>query len=651
MDNIIQDQLLPSPAGTTKITGYLGDKLDTCIRNGIMAADFTRYIVPFSDKTDEGGIFGGEFWGKWFTSAALAYRYQPVASYREILDKAVDALMQTQEPNGRISSCHIDFEFWDIWGRKYALLGLIAYFDQTGRVEALDAAARAADQLIDLTGPGKQKLTEAGLAVMEAIQSSSILEPLVLLYQRTGNKKYLDFSQHLVSLWSEPNRYTSKGMRLLEDALLGVDPARISFPKAYEMMSCYEGVCELYRATGEKAYLEAVVKFAQSVRKKELMIVGSGSSAELWCSGAFRQTMMLEQPMETCVTVTWVKLCYQLLRLTGDPIWADEMEVSLYNALLGAMMPDGNWWAYFSPLLGERMPSPTQVPLVQSSCCVVNGPRGLMTVPGWSVMIGVSGPVINLYSEGIWHCRLNSGEPVTLVQKTRYPETDSVEIQVHQEKAQVYTLRLRIPAWSQDTQVAVNGEQIPCIPGKYLEISREWQDQDKITLTFDLRGRVVVAPGDANHLAVMRGPVALALDNRAVTPDNINLWLLHSEVQWKHDDQLDVCYVIPEPVSTDANHPLWIDLKPCESKPLGVWMAFEVPFFYRPTHFFNHQTRSMIFYDYASAGNAYSDENFLRVWLPQPMFLNQLFPQGSWKVLDYTSTERPYAPKRKGISK
>ena len=87
------------------------------------------------------------------------------------------------------------------------------------------------------------------------------------------------------------------------------------------------------------------------------MIVGSGSSGELWCDGTIRQTELLEKPMETCVTTTWIKLCYQLLRLTGDPDWADEMEVTLYNALLGAMMDEGNWWAYFSPLAGERTPS------------------------------------------------------------------------------------------------------------------------------------------------------------------------------------------------------------------------------------------------------------------------------------------------------
>lgn len=50
--------------------------------------------------------------------------------------------------------------------------------------------------------------------------------------------------------------------------------------------------------------------------------------------------------------------------------------------LMGAMIDDGEWWAYFSPLIGERMPSPMQVPVCESSCCVANGPRGLLITPG-----------------------------------------------------------------------------------------------------------------------------------------------------------------------------------------------------------------------------------------------------------------------------
>jgi len=90
------------------------------------------------------------------------------------------------------------------------------------------------------------------------------------------------------------------------------------------------------------------------------MITGSASNQELWADGTRAQSAISEQPMNI-VTVTWMKLCFQLLRLTGDPVWADELEVSLYNALLGAMTPHGNWWAYWCPLSGQPgYPAPPQ---------------------------------------------------------------------------------------------------------------------------------------------------------------------------------------------------------------------------------------------------------------------------------------------------
>ncbi len=420
---IVKDELSAPVFSSVKINGMLGTKIDQCIQNGVMAKNFSLYSAAFMNKLDDGGGFTGEFWGKWFTSAALGYAYQPTAANRAILDKSVSELLKAQDADGRLSSYSRsqEFGFWDIWSRKYAMLGLIAYYDQTGEKSALKAACRATDALIEISGPGKKKLTETGLQILGSLSSVSVLEPVVLVYERSGDKKYLDYARYLVQLWSEPDSYNPKGLRYIEDAIAGVDPVLLAAPKAYEMMSCYEGLCELYRVTGDPKLLEAAVKFGKSVLKKEIMIVGSGSSAELWCDGANRQTEMMEQPMETCVTATWMKLCYQLLKLTGDPVWADQLEISLYNALLGAMCENGTWWAYYSQLAGERMPSPMQVPVCQSSCCVANGPRGLLITPGWSVMGRKDGPAINLYSAGSWNHKLASGSSVQPNSGNRLP--------------------------------------------------------------------------------------------------------------------------------------------------------------------------------------------------------------------------------------
>jgi uncharacterized protein len=345
------------------------------------------------------------------------------------------------------------------------------------------------------------------------------------------------------------------------------------------------------------------------------------------------------------VTVTWMKLCYQLLRLTGNPGWADQMEISLYNALFGAMIDGGRWWAYFSPLIGERMPSPMQVPVCRSSCCVANGPRGMLITPGWSVMKGKQGPVINLYCKGSWSQILENGTELSIRQETDYPVNKEILINIDLPNQELFTISLRIPAWSKETELFVNAEKISCEAGTYAQIRRVWKKGDKIHLNLDLRGRIIKAPGSVNHLAVMRGPIVLALDNRMVQEANYNLWLLPSGTKWNYKDELGgLKYVLPESCLSSESPQQYIDLKPIAHKPAHVWMAFEVPFLYRYTHFFDHKQINLIMCDFASAGNQYSDKNLFRVWLPQPLFMNNIFPQNTWHILYGKGGTRPLVP-------
>jgi len=177
--------------------------------------------------------------------------------------------------------------------------------------------------------------------------ATSVLEPFCLLYSRTGDKKYLDFAHEIVHQWESED-----GPKLISKA--GEDVA-LRFPKpeknwygleqgqkAYEMMSCYEGLLELYRLTGEEKYKQAVEAVWDNILKTEINIAGSGSSVECWFHGKDHQTEPIYHYQETCVTATWIKLSQQLLRLTGESKYADAIETTYYNALLGATRQDGS---------------------------------------------------------------------------------------------------------------------------------------------------------------------------------------------------------------------------------------------------------------------------------------------------------------------
>ena len=120
---IISDQLYPARAA--QIEGYIGEKFDASYDNRVLAQDADRLVAPFMNRT-ETSCWQSEFWGKWFTSAVLAYKYKPGAELKAKLNKAVNDLIATQTTDGYIGNYADDrrLQAWDIWGRKYCMLGL-----------------------------------------------------------------------------------------------------------------------------------------------------------------------------------------------------------------------------------------------------------------------------------------------------------------------------------------------------------------------------------------------------------------------------------------------------------------------------------------------------------------------------------------------
>ena len=124
--------------------------------------------------------------------------------------------------------------------------------------DALNAAKKLCDYVIGEIGPGGKRGRELWqTGNWSGYASSSILEPVVWLYRRTHEKKYLDFATYIVKGMTEPEA----GPRLLDLALKGISVAdrnghgnvaethggyvmKHNRWKAYEMMSCYQGILD-----------------------------------------------------------------------------------------------------------------------------------------------------------------------------------------------------------------------------------------------------------------------------------------------------------------------------------------------------------------------------------------------------------------------
>ncbi len=593
---VVEDVLYPS--SEVHLNGYLAGKLDESLNNRILAQDVDRLIEPFKPTNrTETRLWQSEFWGKWFTSAVLAYKYKPDPRLKKVLDHAVSGLLATQTPDGYIGNyaeAH-RLEEWDIWGRKYCMLGLLAYYDLTKDKKSLTGASRVADNLIsDLKKKGGIIVTKGNYRGMAA---SSVLEPICLLYKYTGNKKYLDFALEIVRQWETP-----EGPQLISKANVNVaerfpKPKNWYSPeqgqKAYEMMSCYEGLLELYRLTGNETYKKAVIETWQNIKDTEIDIVGSGASTEMWFGGKSVENTPVHHFQETCVTVTWLKLTEQLFRLTGEAKYADEAEKTYYNALLGSMSNHGATWAKYTPLNGQRLPGSEQCGM-GLNCCEASGPRGLFTIPLHLVMERKEGLQINYFADGTFKLKSPQGNPVTLTQHTDYPRSGIIEMAVDLQKPEDMEIDIRIPGWSKNTKLSVNGIAVNDLqPGQYAKIKRTWKIGDKITLKLDMRGRLVETRTNTRSIAILRGPIVLARDARF---EGTGIAAVLKPVADKEG------YMTLTPISNQTSD--------------DILMLFKADFI--PESYTENPKGpvSITLCDYASAGNGH-ENSFYKVWSPQ----------------------------------
>jgi DUF1680 family protein len=594
---LITDKISSLSPNSIKIGGFLGEKMNLVIEKRIKAQDFEHLVQPFKTK-NETRLWQSEFWGKWIQGAVGAYNYNHDPELLSIIQKAVNELLATQMPNGYIGnySDNAQLQQWDIWGRKYTILGLLASYDLTGDKKSLQAACRVADNLLTQVGPGKTNIVLTGN--YRGMPSSSILEPMVLLYKKTGEKKYLDFAQYIVQQWE-----TADGPRLISKALSGIPVAK-RFPhpdvwwsyengqKAYEMMSCYDGLLELYRITGNAEYIKAVELAAGEIIESEINVAGSGTAFECFYGGAKYQTEPTYHTMETCVTMTWMKLCFSLLRITGNPMYADQIEKSTYNALLASVKYDGSEIAKYSPLGGIRHAGEEQCGM-HINCCNANGPRAFMMLPLYAVMKTANEIYINMYGNNESVIQVNPKNKVQINQISDYPVSDRIEFTINPDKSENFTIAFRIPSWSEKSVISVNGKEVSGITaGKYMEINRIWNKADKVELRLDLTGRVILLNGQQ---AILRGPVVLARDTRF------------------GDGFVYETAVVNE----EEGH---VELLPSKEKPSNIWMSFTAPLVLGTDLEGDFRNPKQIhFCDFASAGNTWGEDSRYGVWIPKTL--------------------------------
>ncbi len=530
----VAPRYVPASPGSQRIDGPLGARMEVNVERRLLeGVDIEPLLKGYRQRPGQ-QTWIGEHLAKFIDAATNAWASSSDARLKAKLDRAVRELLATQLHDGYLGT-YVEADrfkdyggktiepsekepLWDVWAHKYNMIALLNYHQRTGDGPSLAASRRIGDLLISRYGPGRTSISHNDWHM--GMANTSVLEPMARLYRLTRDTRYLDFCRYIVSSWDEPG-----GPRILSALMSSGRVTDVGNAKAYEMTSNFVGLLELYQATGDGTYLQPVLRAWSDIVANRLYLTGSASWGEL-----HRRDHLLRadgRVGEGCVTTTWMQVNLKLLELTGEGKYADELERTIFNALLAAQHPEAGTICYFLPLDGSKQYGAVSQGGPGVSCCTSSVPRGLTLMPSAAWGVRDTGVAVNLFVPGTARLTLPAGE-VTVTSETSFPVEGAVTLTVRVRSPSRFPLYVRAPSWSPSIEVRAGDRAWTNVHNGYVEVDRTWRDGDTVNVRLDLTPTVVSgAPTYPDRVAVVRGPQLLVADetlNPGAQPYMSDVW-------------------------------------------------------------------------------------------------------------------------------
>ncbi|MDP6634583.1 MAG: glycoside hydrolase family 127 protein [Phycisphaerae bacterium] len=321
---------------------------------------------------------------------------------------------------------------------------------------------------------------------------------LCKLYRATGEKKYLDLAKFFLDTRGPDGRTYDQSHKKVVDQEKGVG-------HAVRATYMYSGMADVATLTGDKSYITAIDKIWENIVGTKLYITGGLGQPGGPEGFAGEYNLGNNAYCETCAGIGNVYWNHRLFMLHGDAKYIDVLERTLYNNVIDGVSLDGKKFFYPNTLsssgTGRR---PARSEWFGCACCPGNIARFIASVPGYVYAIKGKDVYVNLYIGGKGELKVD-GKTVAITQKTRYPWDGSVAMTVDPKSELRFALKVRIPGWSQNTP-------LPSDLYRYMTKKSE-------TASLKLNGK----------------PVALKVDKGYVTFDR----------KWKSGDTLELNFPMP----------------------------------------------------------------------------------------------------------
>lgn len=503
------------------LEGYVGDQVDKHIAAWTLDAyERNPNIVEAIALAASGGDpnctrYGGafleqnEFFGKHLTGLAYLYALTHDEGLYQAANTLVEAIQAAQGKDGYMG-VHAEGDRlgakgnWDTWGHYHTMMGLYQWYHVTGDQRCMDMVLKAAEYIMNHF---ENRNYRTGSDVYVDL---AITHMFALLHQETGDSRYLEEATRIIEkTWRFHGNWLNR-------ALDGKPFYTRDDRSRWEVLHTIEALAPLYAATGTQDYYTALENIWWSIIETDRRSTGGFSAQEKAVGNPYAAGSI-----ETCACVAWVSLSVDYLRLSKDAYVADELELSYFNAILGALMDDCRLVTYDTPMNGTIKSSVDELTFLYNSgspdftCCQANAARAVGELSQWSVLTDAQALYVNYYAPSTIQTRSPAGQSIILRVESDYPRASAIRITIDGlSEPETFTMNLRIPSWSTENALRINGkEQSGIFPGAYYPVAGKWQNGDVIELDLTMALHYWVGEDRfGSKTAVYYGPILLALD-------------------------------------------------------------------------------------------------------------------------------------------
>jgi hypothetical protein len=505
---LTQSPLVKLPIGAIEPKGWLLSQLQL-MRNG-----FTGRLKELSKFLSSGSGWltlkdkGWEempYWLKGFGD--LGYILKDPTLIEEA-GRWLDEALSSQQPDGYFGPAD-NKKNLDLWPNMLMLSCLQSFYEATGDKRVIPFMTKYFRYELGL--PPDELLPGS----WQKLRGGDNLESVYWLYNRTGEKFLLDLGRRLferTSDWTSPILTADRDKKLEASSFYH----GVNITMGFRQPGVY------YQQAKDKKYLEAVERNYRQVMDEYGQQPGGMFGADENIRPGYGDP---RQGAETCSMVEFMYSNESLLKITGDPRYAERCEEIAFNSLPAALTPDLRGLHYLT--------APNLISCDSSGEHDFQNGGTLLSYDPWSyrccqhnfafgwpyfaehlwLATQDNGIAAVLYAPSQVTAKVADGAEIRIAEDTWYPFGDFIDLTLWTNKPVEFPLYLRIPEWSKNARILVNGEDLKAQvqPSSYVVLKRTWSNGDQVRLELPQNIEVKTWTKLGNAVSVRRGPLWYSL--------------------------------------------------------------------------------------------------------------------------------------------